>query len=268
VGNTVEMLATEAAVAIENARLYRQSLDNARLEQELRIAAEIQQALLPKWVPSGRRFAASAATVPTRSIGGDFFDYLELPDGQVGFVLGDVAGKGPPAALLSALMQGMLAFAAEGPRGPAETIARLNRALFRRGIESRFVTLFYGALAEDGALTYCNAGHNPPLVFGRHRVRRLDVGGPIVGMFEDAAFDEEAVRLAAGESVAVFSDGIVEAQNEAGEEYGDERILAAVQPYVGSAPGEMVEQLFLSVRRFCGILPQHDDMSVLVFKYD
>jgi sigma-B regulation protein RsbU (phosphoserine phosphatase) len=268
VGSTVETLATEAAVAIESARLYRQSLENARLEQEMRIAAEIQQALLPKRVPAGRHFVASAASVPTRSIGGDFFDYLELPDGQVGFVLGDVAGKGPPAALLSALMQGMFAFAAEGSRGPADTIARLNLALFRRGFESRFVTLFAGVLAADGMLTYCNAGHNPPLLFGRDRVRRLDVGGPVVGLLESVTFDEEAVRLAHGESVVVFSDGISEAENAVGEEYGDERILAAVQRSAASPPSEIVEQLFADVRQFCGRLPQTDDMTALVIRYE
>jgi sigma-B regulation protein RsbU (phosphoserine phosphatase) len=267
VGSTVETLATEAAVAIENARLYRQSVENVRLQQELRIAAEIQRALFPKMMPAGQHFTASAATVPTRSIGGDFFDYLELPGGQVGFVLGDVAGKGPPAALLSALMQGMFAFASEGTRGPAGTIARLNRALFLRGVESRFVTLFHGALAEDGSLTYCNAGHNPALLFGRNRVRKLDVGGPIVGMLEDARFDEEAVRLAPGESVVVFSDGISEAHNAAGEEYGEDRILAVVQRHAGSVPQEMVDQLFVDVRQFCGPLPQRDDMTALVIQY-
>src|SRR5436190_1947786 len=186
----LETLATEAAVAIENARLYRETMEKAKMEQEMRIAAEIQQALLPKAGHSGAFFRTSASSIPCRSIGGDFYDYVDLPTGAFGFALGDVAGKGPPAALLSAMMQGIFAAQAAASDTPCETIARVNLALYKRGIESRFVTLMYGSLEPDGRLTYCNAGHNPPLVVGKGGVRRLEVGGPIVGLFEHAVFQE------------------------------------------------------------------------------
>ena len=120
----LETLATEAAVAIENARLYRETMEKARMEQEMRIAAEIQQALLPKAGRSGAYFRAAAASLPCRSIGGDFYDYVDLSDGSFGFALGDVAGKGPPAALLSAMMQGMFAAQAAGSDSPSRTIAQ------------------------------------------------------------------------------------------------------------------------------------------------
>src|SRR5688572_9825701 len=133
----LETLATEAAVAIENARLYRETLEKARLEQEMRIAAEIQQALLPRSRHVGAFFEASAATIPCRSIGGDFFDYVDWPGGQFGVALGDVAGKGPPAALLSALLQGIFAAQAPATTGPAATVACINEALIRRAVEAR-----------------------------------------------------------------------------------------------------------------------------------
>ena len=148
----LETLATEAAVAIENARLYRETMEKARMEQEMRIAAEIQQALLPKMARAGSFFTAAAASLPCRSIGGDFYDYVDLPNGALGFALGDVAGKGPPAALLSAMMQGIFAAQAASSDSPSQTISRVNLALYRRGIESRFVTLMYGALSPDGRL--------------------------------------------------------------------------------------------------------------------
>ena len=137
----LETLATEAAVAIENARLYRETMEKARMEQEMRIAAEIQQALLPKAGRSGVFFKAAAASLPCRSIGGDFYDYVDLSNGSLGFALGDVAGKGPPAALLSAMMQGIFAAQAASSDPPSQTVSRVNLALYRRGIESRFVTL-------------------------------------------------------------------------------------------------------------------------------
>src|SRR5919106_3298360 len=157
----LETLATEAAVAIENARLYRETMEKARMEQEMRIAGEIQQALLPNMGRVGVYFKAAAASLPCRSIGGDFYDYVDPPDGPFRVALGDVAGKGPPAALLSAMMQGMFAAQAATSDRPSQTITRVNLALYRRGIESRFVTLMYGSLEPDGRMVYCNAGHNP-----------------------------------------------------------------------------------------------------------
>ena len=140
----LETLATEAAVAIENARLYRETLEKARMEQEMRIAAEIQQALLPEPQPQGRASSRrSAQSVPCRAIGGDFFDYVDLPDGGFGFAVGDVAGKGAPAALLTAVLQGVFSAQASSGSSPAETLSKVNLALIRRAIESRFATGLY-----------------------------------------------------------------------------------------------------------------------------
>ena len=193
----LETLANEASVAIENARLYREKLEKSKMEQEMRIAAEIQQALLPKPRASLGFVEAAAASLPCRSIGGDFFDYLDEPGSSFGFTLGDVAGKGPPAALMSALMQGMFASQAQYSDSPASAVTHMNKALCRRGLESRFVTLMFGIIDTDGTLTYCNAGHNPPLVIGASGIRRLEEGGPVVGLLEFAPFAEGRVQARA-----------------------------------------------------------------------
>jgi sigma-B regulation protein RsbU (phosphoserine phosphatase) len=264
----LETFATEAAVAIENARLYRETMEKARMEQEMRIAAEIQQALLPKIGRTGSYFAAAAATIPCRSIGGDFYDYVDLADGSMGFALGDVAGKGPPAALLSAMMQGMFAAQAATSARPAETISRVNLALYRRGIESRFVTLMYGCLRSDGSLTYCNAGHNPPLIVSASgAVRRLECGGPIVGLFEGASFDEETVVLSRGDWLVVFSDGVSEALSADDEEYGEGRIVDVIRRHRDVSPQQMLEALFTDVRNFAKGAAQSDDITALVLRY-
>jgi sigma-B regulation protein RsbU (phosphoserine phosphatase) len=263
----LETLAAEASVAIENARLYRDKLEKAKLEQEMRIAAEIQQSLLPKPSVTLGFVEAAAASIPCRSIGGDFFDYLDDQAAVFGFTLGDVAGKGPPAALMSAMMQGMFAAQAQYADGPASAVTHMNKALCRRGLESRFVTLMFGMVQTDGRLIYCNAGHNPPFILGKGGVRRLEDGGPVVGLLEFAPYVEDTVQLQPGDTVITFSDGVSEALNSAGEEFGDERIEAVASAALDQPAIDLVDQLIASVRDFTRGAPQSDDITVMVIRY-
>ena len=262
----LETLAAEASVAIENARLYRDKIEKARLEQEMRIAAEIQQALLPKPRASLGFVEAAAASVPCRSIGGDFFDYMDDPGASFGFTLGDVAGKGPPAALMSAMMQGMFAGLAAS-EGPATAITRFNKALCRRGLEARFVTLFFGTLTAKRQLTYCNARHNPALVLGRRGVRRLEVGGPVVGLLDAAPYTQATEQLDAGDVMVLFSDGVSEAFNVAGEDFGETRLLEVSQHAAESSSQAYVDQIISAVRAFTKGAAQSDDITVMVLRY-
>jgi serine phosphatase RsbU (regulator of sigma subunit) len=265
----VETLAKEAADAIENARLYSEELEKLRLERELSIAAQIQQALLPSGRYSGRGIEAAAVSVPCRAIGGDFFDYVELSDGRgFGFTLGDVAGKGPPAALLTAAIQGVFSTRAPDGDSPAHTIATVNKAVIRRAVKARFATMMYGVLRpESGSLTYCNAGHNPPLVVGRTGIRRLERGGLILGLFPDAEYEEETITLEPGDVIAVFSDGVSESVNPAEEQYEEHRIADCVQRNVGAEPAVILERLLDDVRAFCAGAAQPDDLTAMILKY-
>ncbi|MBI4477607.1 MAG: SpoIIE family protein phosphatase [Acidobacteria bacterium] len=265
--SALETLATEAAVAIQNARLYREALEKAKLEQELRIAAEIQQALMPESHRAGRFFEAAGSTIPSRSIGGDFFEYADGAGGEFGFALGDVAGKGAPAALLSAVLQGMFATQTSFGQGPAATLQRMNAVLLRRGIESRFATMFYGMLSADGRLVCCNAGHNPPIVIGRHGVRRLETGGLILGLFEHALYEEESLQLDPGDLVIVFSDGVSEARSASDEEFGEERLLEVLEAARGADPPAILERLLHRIREFAEGAVQSDDITIMVVRY-
>jgi serine phosphatase RsbU (regulator of sigma subunit) len=264
---TLETLAAEAAVAIDNAQLYKAALEKARLDQEMVTAAQIQQALLPTRSRAGAFFDAAAEMLPCRSIGGDFFDYVDLPDGRFGFALGDVSGKGPPAALLGALLQGNLAAQTTIASGPAAALSNVNAALVHRAIESRFVTLFYAVLSPEGQLTFCNAGHNPPFLVGRDGVRRLETGGMPLGLFEGVPLEEEAVTMTPGDFVVAFSDGVSEAMNAAEEEFEDARILESIEGSTGRDAQTQLEHLFSSVKAFTAGAAQNDDVTVLVVSY-
>jgi serine phosphatase RsbU (regulator of sigma subunit)/pSer/pThr/pTyr-binding forkhead associated (FHA) protein len=264
----LETLSMEAAVAIENARLYREALERAKLDQELKVAAAIQQSLLPQSNRSGRFFSTAGTSVPCRSVGGDFFDYVDLASGEFGFILGDVAGKGAPAALLAAAVLGMFGAESTYQTRPAPLVTRLNLGLFRRRIDARFLTAFYGMLAPDGSLTYSNAGHNAPFVVGSQAVRRLDTGGLVLGLFEHAAFEQETVALAPGDVIVAFSDGVSEALNEAGDEYTDERLLASVNAHRHKPPQQLLDGLLADVHAFCGDATPSDDVTLVIVRYE
>jgi serine phosphatase RsbU (regulator of sigma subunit) len=263
----LEALAAEAAAAIENARLYHQAVEKERLDQELAIASNIQQALLPEGLRAGAFFEAVAASIPSRSIGGDFFDFQDLRDDSFGFGLGDVTGKGPPAALLTALVQGILATQALTSAGPDEVIALVNRVLLSRRIESRYLTLFLGVLSRDGTLTYCNAAQTPPLLFGATGVLRLETGGTLVGAFPHATFDRGEVRLAPGDTIVAFSDGVTEAMNVEGEEFGEDGVRRTVEAVRAGSPREILGALFDAVRAFAGTQSARDDLTALVVRF-
>src|SRR5262245_6766260 len=264
----LDTLSAEAALAIENARLYRETLDKAKFEQELKVAASIQQALLPPGNREGSFFSAAAASVACRAVGGDFYDYVDLPNGGFGFIVGDVAGKGSPAALLAAAVLGMFSAEATYQATAAPLMTRLNHGLFRRAIEARFLTSFYGMLSSDGSLMYCNAGHNAPMVVSPSGVRRLEAGGVVLGLFEHAAYDEEIVRLEPGDLIVSFSDGVSEAMNSQGEEFSDERLIACVNANLGKTPAEVLDALFADVRAFCGDADQSDDVTAVLVRYN
>jgi phosphoserine phosphatase RsbU/P len=263
----LETLATEAAVALENARLYREAVEKAKMEQELRIAAEIQQSLLPPPAWSADHFEAVGRTVPCRAIGGDFYEYFTMADGAAGFVVADVSGKGAPAALLTAVTQGVLATQTAVGGGPAAALARVNEILIRRAIGSRFVTVFFAALGNDGLLTCCNGGHNPPFLISGSSVRRLETGGLICGLFEKAVYEEERVQLQPGDILVMFSDGISEALSQAGEEFGDDRILGSVRKVAQASANDILEELVRTVREFAAGTVQSDDMTAVVMRY-
>jgi phosphoserine phosphatase RsbU/P len=263
----LEALATEAATAIENARLYRESIEKARLDQELQTASQIQQALLPEPRRDGAFYVAVGASVPSRMIGGDFFDYLELSGDTFGFALGDVTGKGPPAALVTAVIQGIFGSQINKSVAPNELISLVNRVFLSRRIESRLATIFFGSMRPDGHLTYCNAAQNPPLLFSGSSWERLEVGGTLVGAFAEAVYEQGERQLTPGDTIVLFSDGIVEAMNVEGEEFGEKRIRETIEPRAHEPVEAILDRLLAALETFTRGIPQADDLTAVVVRY-
>ena len=264
--SALDTLANEAGVAIENARLYRATLEKAKIEHELRVAAEIQRSLLPEGRRDGVHFHAMGASLPSRSIGGDFFEYIDTDDGSIGVVVGDVAGKGPAAALLTAKIQGLFS-AQVGGNSPATAMRLVNTGLLKRQVDARYATVFFATLSADGALKYCNAGHNPPIVVSASGVRPLEGSGMPVGLFSGATYSDEDTRLEPGDVLVVYSDGVTEALNLAGEEYGDARLAEVTAAHRAAPLDQLLQGIITSVQSFANGASQSDDVTVLVLRY-
>ena len=265
--SALHALAAEAAVVIENARLYREVVEKERAAQELKVAAGIQQALLPPSYHVCGTVELAASMTPCRAVGGDFFDYIDKPNGDFAFAVGDVAGKGTSAALLTAVVQGLVAAEAGTSDDPGTVLHRINRALCRRAIESRFVTAFYGERGPGGPLRYCNAGHNAPFFLSRRGVERLETGGCILGVFEDQEFATGEVEVSSDDLVVVFSDGVTEALNTQGEEFGDDRLAACLDGVRTRPTKEVLEAVQKDLVAFRGAAPPHDDVTVMAVRF-
>src|SRR5262245_29744910 len=204
-------------------------LEKTQLDKELRTAGEVQRTLVPRTSRTSGFCECNGNSLPCRAIGGDFFEFIELAPNEVGIVMGDVSGKGPAAALLAALVQGMFAVEAATRDSPAAILSRLNRRLVARRLEGRFVTLAYAVLSSDGRLVYANAGHNPPALLCRDAVKPLSSGGTILGAIDGVTFDEAVVEVNAGDTLVMYTDGVTEARNPAGDEFGDERFETSLR---------------------------------------
>lgn len=264
------VMANVAAIRIENERLNEVEQADQLLKKELEQAAEIQRNLLPRKAPPVEQLELAAFSSPCRSVGGDYFDYLSMPGGRFGILVGDVAGKGLPAALLMSSLQARVQVLADEPGDLANLIERLNTSVARTCPGNRFVTFFLCALdPAGGMLNYVNAGHNPPyLLRGAggpgSAIEELTVGGPVLGILAGARYQSAAVEFRAGDVLVMFSDGVTEALSPTLEEYGEGRLLAVLEESRGRTAAEVVAAVRESLEQFMGNAPAADDITLVV----
>ncbi len=262
-------LAGEAATVVENARLFAALRAKERLEQQLKIASDIQQQLLPKVFPQVKHLAMTGHTVACQSVGGDCYDIITLPGNRFGFVVADVSGKGITAALLASMLQGVFSATASLALPPDEVATRVNQRLCERSAEDRYVTLFYGVLHPDGHFEYVNAGHVPPLVKRKSgEIVALSSDNFPVGMFDSAEYGTSRIQFHAGDYVVMYSDGVTEAVNPSNELFGEERLRSSVESFSGENVQQLYDHIQKDLRTFAEHLyAQADDITLVVAQY-
>ncbi len=264
----LSIIASQSSQIIENARLLEEERNLRVMQEEMRVAKQTQINLLPKDFPDIFGYQIAARTIPAREVGGDSYDLIQIDDKHFAFCLGDVSGKGMPAAMLMSNLQATLRSFTITGNLCKDIIANSNDLLYNSTEPSKFATLFYGILnPESNEIVFCNAGHNNPFLFSADgNVKELKTGGLILGCMPDSEYEEEKISINRNDIIVIFSDGITEAMNENEEEYGEEKLKEFISNHLDEAPEIIIENILSDVRMFVGEAPQWDDMTLLIIK--
>ncbi len=260
-------LCSLAAIAIENAKMHTSLMEKQRLVKDMEFARTVQESFLPQTSPEIASYRFSAHYTPAQEVGGDFYDFINLSEGRTGIVIGDVSGKGVPAALYMAKMGSDLRTLAFTEKNPAKALQKLNNLLAERSRRGMFATLLYVELdSQNGGMTLSSAGHLPPIIRQNDgTVKKLSAaGGAPLGILKGMHFDQETAEIKPGETVILYTDGIIEAMNAKGELYGYERFEALIRKSPAE-PDALKSAIIDDVSRYTGRSPQHDDMTLVCF---
>lgn len=267
----LRMCSEQLALMLENGRLTQRVVEQEKLRRDVALAIEVQKRLLPERSPETGIGELAAYTLPARSVGGDYYDFLQVGDRRVGVALADVAGKGVAAALIMSVVQASLrVLLAQENISLPELAAKMNRFLHRSTGSTSYATFFYAQVDEGTReMRYVNAGHNPPFLL-RHNaeVESLSQGGMVIGLFPFAAYDEGTVQLRPGDVLIIFSDGVTEALNPGEEEFGEERLQSLLRQFAHLPAKDMAAAIAKELRAWIATADQHDDLTFVLLKVD
>ncbi|MEP7364444.1 MAG: SpoIIE family protein phosphatase [Acidobacteriota bacterium] len=266
--NMLTVMANVAAIHIEHARLIEVEQTERVLSKEIEQAAEIQRNLLPREAPKIGALDVAGVSIPCRSVGGDYFDFLRLTGNRLGVIVGDVAGKGMSAALLMSSLQARVQVLSEEAEDLAQFLTRLNRSVSSTCPENRFITFFIAVLdSVTGDFTYANAGHNPPYILrASGTIESLKGGGPVMGVLKTMQYESFRGSLGHGDLLMLYSDGATEAVASDGEEFGEERFEETLKQAVGLSADEVLALLQQRLEQFMGVAPSHDDLTLVAVR--
>jgi serine phosphatase RsbU (regulator of sigma subunit) len=263
-----------AGRTIEINRLYIQQREKDKLENDLALANDIQQRLLPKKYPDLNNFDVYGLNIPAKSIGGDYFDVFKInpedPASKIVILVGDVAGKGISAALIMAMTRSFLRAAVSTCSSPVEVLKRINRQILEDTQTNIYVTMFFSIFnPETKELKYCKAGHNPPLLYHikENKFEKLSTSGLFLGMFEEGNFEEKSIFLSDNDKLVLYTDGVTESMNENKEEFKLERFLECIRDTAEFDSVSTVKKIYSSVQKFVGNAPVHDDFTLLIVNF-
>jgi sigma-B regulation protein RsbU (phosphoserine phosphatase) len=265
------VISNQLVTVINNARLYLESLERQRLQEEITLARQIQIDLLPKCPPEAEGHSICAYSLPSRTIGGDFYDFIPIDENKFGIVIADASGKGLQAALIVTQIQAMLRTEIAGKHNIATMIGNINRNVTTLTSSEKFATLFYGEYnPKTRELKYSNAGHNYPVLVrsdGSHEL--LSKGGMVIGAFGSASYEQDAVVLNKDDLLFLYTDGLSEAQKDDRpnyEEYGEQRIIDFVSNNRMLSSSDLVDGILEDVKKFDPTDPPRDDTTIIVLK--
>jgi sigma-B regulation protein RsbU (phosphoserine phosphatase) len=260
------VMANVAAIRIEHARLAEVEAMERRMARDLEQAADLQRSFLPNSAPQVPGADLAGYNAACRTVGGDYYDFFAYPNGRVAMVLGDVSGKGLPASLMMMGLQARVQVLADEPQNLAAVINLLNKITCRNCPSNKFITFFFCVLdPATGELAYCNAGHNPPVIVRANgTVEYLDGGGPVLGILSIAIYSDYRAKLEPGDVLAIYSDGVTEANNAKEEEYGDERFAAVLTANRQKTAAEILAAVNQDLAEFAAGSPPADDITLIV----
>jgi sigma-B regulation protein RsbU (phosphoserine phosphatase) len=263
----LDALGAQAGSILENARLIEHERERQRLEQELSIAREIQQALVPQGLHDYPHFSITGIYRPCNEVGGDYFDVFPLPDGRIALLIADVAGKGLGAALLTTMLQGALSGMTLGV-DPVKVFNHLNQFLCQRAAVGRCATMFFGLLDPAGALEFVRAGHPPPFLLRRGEVSELYSTGSLpIGLLESESFESSSIQLEPGDTLLLYTDGVTEAEDRDRNLFQDGRLKEALSEHPDSSLKTLLDGIVSAVGNFTAGASQADDVTLLAVRY-
>jgi len=264
----LSIIAAQSAQVIENARLLEEEQTLLKIEKEMEMAQEIQINLLPRKTPQLVDYDIAGTSIPAQAVGGDYFDFIRLDDCRLAFCLGDVSGKGLPAALLMANLQATIRAQTSLNPAPYLCLQNSNIFLYQCTTSQKFATLFYGILdINTHQFSFANAGHNRPYFFkGEEQPKCLETAGLALSFLEKVSYKEDIITFKPGYLLVIYSDGITEAMNMDNEEFGEERLTSLVKENSGQSANQLLNTIIESVQKFAGNKPQIDDMTVVIIK--
>ena len=260
--------ANHAVVAIENARYFKESIEKKELEKEITVAKGIQEMLFPKDIPIFHLIEIAALNIPCKEIGGDYYDLIKIGEDKLGVAIADVSGKGIPASLLMSNLQACLRTLSREDLPIKEMVSRINNVIYENTDEYQYITFFYGVIdAKNNKITFCNAGHNPPILLKNDGSEiLLKSGGIVLGWIQDVAYIEQEIEIKSGDQLIFYTDGITDAMNIADETFEEWRLKKIIKENAKNPPKIIIDEIIKEIQVYVSGYSQTDDLTLVIVK--